>query len=82
MDRYFAVITAPDPTMFAGLRDRGLGMFPCAGAVEGRPSAIEGLLTLTSSPGSARRGYEVAVSDPAEAWAGRGRPPTSRHGGS
>jgi hypothetical protein len=69
MDRYFVVITAPDPSMFAGLRDRGLDLLPGAAAGEGRPSVMEGLLTMAQVAGLREAGYQVAVSDPAEARA-------------
>jgi len=66
MDRYFVVITAPDLSMFAGLRDRGLDLFPAAGAVAGRPSVMEGLLTMAQVAELREAGYQVTVSDPAE----------------
>ena len=66
MDRYFVVITAPDPSMFASLRDRGLDLFPAAGAAAGRPSVMEGLLTMAQVAELREAGYQVTVSDPAE----------------
>jgi hypothetical protein len=69
MDRYFVVITVPDPSMVPGLRDRGLDLFPAAGAGVGRPSVLEGLLTMAQVTGLREAGYQVTVSDPAEARA-------------
>jgi hypothetical protein len=69
MDRYFVVITAPDPGRLAGLRDRGLDLFPAAGAGAGRPSVLEGLLTMAQVAELRQAGYQVTVSEPAEARA-------------
>jgi hypothetical protein len=71
MDRYFAVITAPDSTMFAGLRDRGAGWacFPLRRRRGGAAVGDEGLLTLTSSLGSARRAIRSPYRS-GRAWTG------------